>query len=91
MFMTGTGARGPGVGIGIVSMLSAALPALTANLALELAPVRVNLIAAGFGDTPLSAHCSATTSNSDATSYAPYSLSGVSSDPPRSPPSPGTS
>jgi len=28
---------------------------LTRNLALELAPVRVNLIAAGFVDTPLSA------------------------------------
>ena len=34
---------------------TAALPALTANLALELAPIRVNLIAAGFVDTPLSA------------------------------------
>ena len=34
---------------------TAALPALIANLALELAPVRVNLIAAGFVDTPLSA------------------------------------
>jgi NAD(P)-dependent dehydrogenase (short-subunit alcohol dehydrogenase family) len=33
----------------------AALPALTANLALELAPIRVNLIAPGFVDTPLSA------------------------------------
>jgi NAD(P)-dependent dehydrogenase (short-subunit alcohol dehydrogenase family) len=32
-----------------------ALPALIANLALELAPIRVNLIAAGFVDTPLSA------------------------------------
>ena len=31
------------------------LPAMTKNLALELAPVRVNLIAAGFVDTPLSA------------------------------------
>jgi NAD(P)-dependent dehydrogenase (short-subunit alcohol dehydrogenase family) len=31
------------------------MPALTKNLALELAPVRVNLIAAGFVDTPLSA------------------------------------
>jgi NAD(P)-dependent dehydrogenase (short-subunit alcohol dehydrogenase family) len=28
---------------------------LAANLALEVAPVRVNLIAAGFVDTPLSA------------------------------------
>ena len=30
-------------------------PPLTADLALELAPIRVNLIAAGFVDTPLSA------------------------------------
>lgn len=35
--------------------MTAALPALVANLALEIAPVRVNLIAAGFVDTPLSA------------------------------------
>jgi NAD(P)-dependent dehydrogenase (short-subunit alcohol dehydrogenase family) len=35
--------------------MTAALPALVANLALELAPIRVNLIAAGFVDTPLSA------------------------------------
>ena len=33
----------------------AGLPAMTKNLALELAPIRVNLIAAGFVDTPLSA------------------------------------
>ncbi|MEW2160610.1 SDR family oxidoreductase [Streptomyces sp. NPDC007189] len=39
----------------VASTLTAALPALTANLALELAPIRVNLIAAGFVDTPLSA------------------------------------
>jgi len=38
-----------------VPTVTAALPALTASLALELAPVRVNLIAAGFVDTPLSA------------------------------------
>jgi NAD(P)-dependent dehydrogenase (short-subunit alcohol dehydrogenase family) len=31
------------------------MPALTRALALELAPVRVNLIAPGFVDTPLSA------------------------------------
>ena len=41
--------------MGIISAATAALPALTANLALEIAPVRVNLIAAGFVDTPLSA------------------------------------
>ena len=55
VFMAGAGARRPGIGLGVASILSAALPALTANLALELAPVRVNLIAAGFVDTPLSA------------------------------------
>ena len=55
LFMGGTGSRRPGIGIGVVSTATAALPALTANLALELAPVRVNLIAAGFVDTPLSA------------------------------------
>ena len=38
-----------------MSAATAALPALIANLALEAAPVRVNLIAAGFVDTPLSA------------------------------------
>jgi NAD(P)-dependent dehydrogenase (short-subunit alcohol dehydrogenase family) len=32
-----------------------ALPTLIANLAIEVSPVRVNLIAAGFVDTPLSA------------------------------------
>ena len=55
LFMGGTGGRRPGIGLGIASTVTAALPALTAQLALELAPVRVNLIAAGFVDTPLSA------------------------------------
>ena len=55
LFMGGTGGRRTGVGLGIISAATAALPALTANLALEIAPVRVNLIAAGFVDTPLSA------------------------------------
>jgi NAD(P)-dependent dehydrogenase (short-subunit alcohol dehydrogenase family) len=31
------------------------MPALVRDLALEIAPIRVNLIAAGFVDTPLSA------------------------------------
>jgi NAD(P)-dependent dehydrogenase (short-subunit alcohol dehydrogenase family) len=55
LFMGGTGGRDPAVAVGITSALTAALPALTASLALEVAPVRVNLIAAGFVDTPLSA------------------------------------
>jgi NAD(P)-dependent dehydrogenase (short-subunit alcohol dehydrogenase family) len=55
LFMGGTGGRRTGIGLGIISAATAALPALTANLALEIAPVRVNLIAAGFVDTPLSA------------------------------------
>ncbi|MGW8398915.1 SDR family oxidoreductase [Streptomyces lydicus] len=55
LFMGGTGGRRPAAGKAVVSALTAALPALIANLALELAPIRVNLIAAGFVDTPLSA------------------------------------
>jgi NAD(P)-dependent dehydrogenase (short-subunit alcohol dehydrogenase family) len=55
IFMGGTGARRPAIGLSIASAMTAALPALIASLALEIAPVRVNLIAAGFVDTPLSA------------------------------------
>jgi NAD(P)-dependent dehydrogenase (short-subunit alcohol dehydrogenase family) len=55
IFMTGTDARRPQVGSSIAGVFAAALPALVANLALELAPIRVNLIAAGFVNTPLSA------------------------------------
>jgi len=55
VFMGGTGARRPRVGLGIASTATVAFPTLIANLALELAPIRVNLIAAGFVDTPLSA------------------------------------
>jgi NAD(P)-dependent dehydrogenase (short-subunit alcohol dehydrogenase family) len=55
LFMGGTGGRSTAKGLILISALTAALPAMTKNLALELAPVRVNLIAAGFVDTPLSA------------------------------------
>ncbi|MFD6918860.1 SDR family oxidoreductase [Streptomyces sp. NPDC059944] len=55
LFIGGTGGRRPALGMAVTGAVTAALPALTANLALEIAPVRVNLIAAGFVDTPLSA------------------------------------
>jgi NAD(P)-dependent dehydrogenase (short-subunit alcohol dehydrogenase family) len=55
LFMGGTGGRRPEPGGSLISAVTAAQPALIANLALEAAPVRVNLIAAGFVDTPLSA------------------------------------
>jgi len=55
IFLGGTGARRPAVGLSIASAMTAAFPALIASLALEIAPVRVNLIAPGFVDTPLSA------------------------------------
>jgi NAD(P)-dependent dehydrogenase (short-subunit alcohol dehydrogenase family) len=56
LFMAGTRGGGRGPGLSLIAANSAALPALVANLAVEVAPVRVNLIAAGFVDTPLSAH-----------------------------------
>jgi NAD(P)-dependent dehydrogenase (short-subunit alcohol dehydrogenase family) len=54
-FMGGTGGRRISRDLGIVSAATAVLPPFVSTLALELAPVRVNLIAAGFVDTPLSA------------------------------------
>lgn len=53
--MGGTGGRRIEVGLGMTSAVTAALPPLTASLAVELAPIRVNLIAPGFVDTGLSA------------------------------------
>jgi NAD(P)-dependent dehydrogenase (short-subunit alcohol dehydrogenase family) len=54
VLMSGTGGRRAAAG-SLVTTVTAAMSALTASLALELAPVRVNLIAPGFVDTPLSA------------------------------------
>jgi NAD(P)-dependent dehydrogenase (short-subunit alcohol dehydrogenase family) len=55
LFMSGTGAREATIGFSVISAMSAAVPAMVGSLALELAPLRVNVIAAGFVDTPLSA------------------------------------
>jgi NAD(P)-dependent dehydrogenase (short-subunit alcohol dehydrogenase family) len=55
LLMGGTGGRKISRDLGLFSAATAVLPPFTAALALELAPIRVNLIAAGFVDTPLSA------------------------------------
>jgi len=55
LFVGGTGGRRPGIGLALGSAVTVGLPSLVAGLALELAPVRVNLIAAASVDTPLSA------------------------------------
>ena len=55
LLMGGTGGRRAAAGFGMIGPLTAAGPALTRVLAVELAPIRVNMIAAGFVDTPLSA------------------------------------
>jgi NAD(P)-dependent dehydrogenase (short-subunit alcohol dehydrogenase family) len=54
-FIGGTGAQKVSPELGLASAATAVLPPFAATLALALAPVRVNLIAAGFVDTPLSA------------------------------------
>jgi NAD(P)-dependent dehydrogenase (short-subunit alcohol dehydrogenase family) len=55
LFIGGTGGRRRGVGLTLIGALTAAGPALVENLAVELAPIRVNLVAPGFVDTALSA------------------------------------
>jgi NAD(P)-dependent dehydrogenase (short-subunit alcohol dehydrogenase family) len=55
VFVGGTGARHTAAGYSLAHAVTVAKPALIANLALDMAPVRVNLVAPGFVDTPLSA------------------------------------
>jgi len=55
LFMSDTGGRRPAAGLALTAALTAALPAMTKSLALQVAPVRVNLIAAGCADTPVPA------------------------------------
>jgi NAD(P)-dependent dehydrogenase (short-subunit alcohol dehydrogenase family) len=54
LFISGTGGRRAATSA-LIAAFTAAIPALAKALAVELAPVRVNVIAAGFVDTPLSA------------------------------------
>ena len=55
IFLSGTQDRQPALGLSLVSIVGHAIETLTENFALELAPIRVNTIACGFVDTPLSA------------------------------------
>ena len=82
VFMGGTGARRPARGLALVSAATAAMPAFVAGLALDLAPVRVNLIAAGFVDTTYRRLSLAIISTRAANSSAPVFPSGASSDRP---------
>ena len=53
LFIGATGGQRAAAGLSLIAALTAALSALTKTLALEVAPVRVNLIAAGFADVGL--------------------------------------
>ena len=53
LFISRAGGRRRVTGLALIGPLTAALIALTKDLALELAPIRVNLIAVGFVDTRL--------------------------------------
>jgi len=55
VFMSAIEGGHPTAGSGSVSTVAAAFSELIASLALEIAPVRANLIFAGFTDSPLSA------------------------------------
>ena len=48
VLISGTGGRRRGMGLTLIGALTAAVPALTENLAVEIAPIRVNLLAPGF-------------------------------------------
>ena len=91
LLMGGTGGRRISPGLGIASAATAALPPFVATLALELAPVRVNLIAAGFVDTPLSASLLGDQLDARRNSCARRCRSAASSAPPTWPRSPSTS
>lgn len=54
-FMGGTSARRISSGAGMLSVIGRTMSTLIAVLAVELAPLRVNMLAAGFVDTPMSA------------------------------------
>jgi NAD(P)-dependent dehydrogenase (short-subunit alcohol dehydrogenase family) len=91
LFMGGTGGRQRGPGLSLSAAVTAAQPALIANLAVEVAPIRVNLIAAGFVDTALSASLLGDGLQARRDELPRRSPSDAWSGQPTSPPSPCTS
>ena len=51
LFIGGPGARRPGPGLALIGAATTGMPTLVANLAVELAPIRVNALAPGTIDT----------------------------------------
>ena len=90
LLMGGTGGRRVGHSLGIASAATAVLPPFTAALALELAPVRVNLIAAGSSTRRCLHRCSET-GRGRRNELRARSRSAASSALPTSPRSPSTS
>jgi hypothetical protein len=86
----GTGGKRPGVGLTNHRVPSTALRSLVENVARDIAPFRVNLIATRSFDTPLSASVLGDSSTRGARSSAPDCRSGVWSGPTTSPHSPCT-
>jgi NAD(P)-dependent dehydrogenase (short-subunit alcohol dehydrogenase family) len=79
LFIGGTGGRRPGVGMGLVPTVTAALPALTTSLALELAP-SVSTLSRPASSTHRCRHrYSVMSSTTAAISFARRFLSGGSS------------
>ncbi len=81
LFMSGTGGRRPGLGFGLIPTVTSALPALIASLALELTPVRINLIAAASSTHRSRRRSWAMSWRTAAASCAPHFPSGVWSAP----------
>ena len=84
LFIGGTGARAAGVGLTLISALTAALPPLVANLALELAPIRGMSSPPASSTRPCRRRSSATSWKPAGPSCAPRSPSAASSDRPTS-------
>lgn len=81
VFMGGTGARRPAIGLGIASTVTAAFPALTASLALNWRPSASTSLPPASSTRRYRLHSSAMNSKPAAISFVPHFQSGASWDP----------